>query len=231
MKRADYHFNPTEIPIVAGKILDNYKRDKSYFEHYSPKFNHDFLIRFEEKVKSLAHLHPTPALENGIVQTHEKIEVVINSFSPLLNIIETFLRCIPRVTGLRPKEFGLKDLKDALNKRCVWEIQRSCLKIIGRIELHMEEFLDKGFIMILLTDFHLLIKELKEIEAELAEITHHHDMISDEYLFVNRQLNEFVETIIETTTDVFGENDAEKKDEYSVENLMMLAQYKRTDSQ
>jgi hypothetical protein len=231
MKRADYRFNLADIPVIADHILDKYKRDRSYFEHYSPRFNLEFLVRFEERVNSLTHLTPLQVLENGIIQVKNKIEGVISSFGPLLNITETYLRCIPKAMMIRSIRFSLKDLKEALNRQCIWEIQRSCLKIAGQLEMHLEEFLDKGFLMILLNDFHLLIKRLNDAETELADITHQCNIITDEYRFVDNQLKDLVETIIESTSGVFGENDTGKMDEYSVENLMIQSQFKRTDSQ
>ncbi len=231
MKRAGYRFNLTDIPIIADHILDKYKRDRSYFEHYSPRFNHEFLLRFEERVNSLTHLTQLQVLENGIIQVNNKIEGVINSFGPLLNVTETYLRCIPKVMGLRSVCFSLKELKEALNRQCVWEIQRSCLKIAGQLEVHLEEFLDKGFLIILLNDFRVLIKKLNDAETELADITHQRNMISDEYLYVDNQLKDLVETIVESTSGVFGEDDSDKREEYSIEKLMMQAQFKRTESQ
>ncbi len=231
MKRADYPFNLKDIPIVADRILDNYKRDRSYFEHYSSKFNHEFLARFEEKVYSLIHHTPLQALENGIIQLNKKIETIINNFSPLLNITETFLRHVPRISGIRISNFSIKEVREALNSRSVWEIQRSCLKIISELEVHSEEFLDKGFMHVLLSDFHLLKKKLNQVEGELAEIIHRRNMITDEYFFADNQLKDLLETIIESTPAVFGEHHNDKKEEYSIEKLMMQAQFKRTDTQ
>jgi hypothetical protein len=56
-------------------------------------------------------------------------------------------------------------------------------------------------------------------------------MISEEYLIVDNQVNDFLETIIESSRDVFGEHNSEKWSEYSIEKLMTNSQFKRSESQ
>jgi hypothetical protein len=231
MNRAVYHFNLSEIPIVADRILNNYKRDRSYFEQYSSKFNHEFLVCLEEMVNSLVHLDPIQALENKIIQSNQTIEEIINSFSPLLNITETFLQSVPKAMELRVADLGLNEFREALSKRCVMDIQRSCLKLLNQLELLTDKFLDKGFILILLSNFHILIKKLSEMKSELEEVTHRHDMIAQVYLYVDNQLKDSLETIIESTPSVFKENDSAKREEYAIENLMVQAHFRRSDCQ
>lgn len=231
MERADHHLNSTEIPIIANQVLRNYKRDRSYFEHYSPKFNYEFLLRFEEKVDTIVHLASEQALENEITKANEKIKMVIDHFNPLVAITEAFLHCVPKVKGLPIAHFSLNELRDALNRKCLWEIQRSCQKIVNEFEVHFEEFIDTGFLSIILNDFHLSLEKLKNAESELADITHLRDMIANEYLIVDNQVEYYIKTIIESTPKVFGENDAEKRVEYSIEKLMSQAQFLKGDIQ
>ena len=231
MSKATYRFNSSEMPVLADRILNNYKRDKSYFEKYSPKFNREFLLRFEEKVNALGHRLSSQSFNNRIIQSNKKIEEFITSFTPLLNITETFLRSGPKVTGLNVSDFNLTELKEALNRRCIGEIQRGCLKIVRQLQSHIEEFVDKGFIMILLNNFRLLIDQLINLECELAKLAYRHDMISDEYLFIDYQLKDFIDTIIESTSAVFGDNDAIKREEYSIEKLMVEASFKKGETQ
>jgi len=231
MNKAAYRFNSSEMPILADRILSNYKRDKSYFEQYSPKFNQEFLLRFEEKVNSLLDRKSSKIFNDKVIQLNKKIEEFIPNFSPLLNITETFLRSGSKVTNLYVSGFCFTEVKDALNLRSVGEIQRSCLKLVRQLESHIEDFVDKGFIIILLQNFHLLIDKLINLECELAELTHRHDLKSDEYLYIDHQLKDFIETIIESTPAVFGDNDAAKREDYSIEKLMMQTQINRGQTQ
>ena len=231
MNKAAYRFSSSEMPILADRILNNYKRDKSYFEKYSPKFNQEFLLRFEEKVNSLDHHMFSQSFNHRIIQSNKKIEEFITSFSPVLNITETFLRSGPKVTGLSVSDFSLNELKNALNRRCIGEIQRSCLKLVRQLESHIDEFVDKGFIIILLNNFRLLIDKLINLECELAKVAYRHDMISDEYLFIDHQLKDLIETIIESSPAVFGDSDTTKREEYSIEKLMIQVPFKRGKTQ
>ena len=231
MNKATYRFNSLEMPTLADRILHNYKRDKFYFEQYSPKFNQEFLLRFEEKVNSLLHRKSSKIFNDKIIQLIKKIEEFIPNFSPVLNITETFLRNGSKITRLYVSDFCFNEVKDALNRRYVGEIQRSCLKLVRQLESHIDEFVDKGFIIILLQNFHLLIDKLIDLECELEELTHRHDLISDEYLFIDHQLKDFIETIIESTPAVFGDNDAAKREEYSIEKLMSQTQFNRGQTQ
>lgn len=231
MERADHHLSSTEVPVVASQILRNYKRDRSYFEHYSSKFDNEFLVRFEEKVDTMVHLTSQQALENEITKADQKIKMVISHFTPLLTMTEAYLRCVPKMTKLPIANFGLTDLRDALNKRCVWEIQRSCQKIVNEFEMHIEEFIDRGFLSIILKEFHALLEKLKTDESELADITQLRDMIANEYLMVDSQLDYYIKTILESTTKVFGERNSDKNVDYSIEKLMTQARFLKSDCQ
>ena len=231
MKRANYQFNLSEIPMLADQILHNYKRDKSYFEQYSAKFNTDFLVRFEERVNALGNRKSSKTFNDQIIHLNKNIDAFISSFSPFLETVEIFLLSSTKVAVLRRSNFNFSEVKGALNRRCLTELQRSCLKLISQIEVHIENFIDKGFILILIHNFRLFMSKLISLECELAELTHRHDLISDEYLFIDHQLKNFIETIIESTPAVFGDNDAAKMEEYSVEKLMMQTQINRGQTQ
>ena len=230
MKRADHHLNLAETPIIADRILRNYKRDRSFFEHYSPKFNNEFLVHFEEKVDRLFHLTPLQVLEKEVAEKTEKILIVINHIRPLVNITEVLLLKAAYEPGLSDVNLSINQLRESLNKKSVWEIQRNCRRIVNQLEFHIEELIDKGFILRILDDYYLLIGKLKKCEIELADVTHRRDMIANEYLMVNTQLKDVVETIIESIPDALGENNTDKRDEYSIEKLMIQAQFRRSES-
>ena len=231
MKRAIFRFNSSEIPMLADQILHNYKRDKSYFERYSTKFNNDFLVRFEERVNALVNRKSHKTFNDRMVHLNKNIDLFISSFSPFLENIEIFLHRSTKVAAIRGSDFSFSEVNDALNRRCFSELKRSCLKLISQIELHTENFIDKGFILILIHNFRLFMSKMISLECELAELTHRHDQISDEYLFLDHQLKNFIETIIESTPAVFGDDDAAKREEYSIEKLMMQTQINRSQTQ
>lgn len=231
MERSDYGFNLLEAPRIADRILRNYKRDRSYFEHYSPKFDNDFLTSFEEKVDTLTHLTPLQTLENEIAKKDEKIQILISHFRPLLNVTEDLLRRGAEELNLPVANFNLNELRESLKHKCVWEIQKNCRKMVHELEPHIEELLDKGFILRILNDFQVLMAKLKNAEWELAVARHQHDMMADEYLLIDNQLKGFVETIIQSTPEVFGESNADKMEEYSLERLMVQDQFMRGERQ
>ena len=103
--------------------------------------------------------------------------------------------------------------------------------MVHELEPHIEELLDKGFILRILNDFQVLMAKLKNAEWELAVARHQHDMMADEYLLIDNQLKGFVETIIQSTPEVFGENNTDKMEEYSFEKLMIQDQFMRGERQ
>ncbi len=231
MKGPKSHFNSTEIPVIASQILRNYKRDRSLFERYSPKFNHEFLVNFEEKVESLTRLKPLTVLKKEITEKIDKIHILISHFLPLISITEDLIRRTPGRKDFPVSDLSLGELKKSINKNHLWEIRRSCKRIVSELELNMESIIDKGFLFRILDDFNNLLYQLKNLESEIADLTHLHDMISEEYLIVDNQVNDFLETIIESSRDVFGEHNSEKWSEYSIEKLMTNSQFKRSESQ
>jgi predicted transcriptional regulator len=164
MKSANHRFSLSETPIIADHILRNYKRDRLYFEHYSPLFNNEFLIQFEENVNTLSHLRPLQALEKEAVKKTDQLQIIINHFHPLLNITEALLQKISDEPGFRTASLSLKQLREVLSKKCAWEIQKSCRNMVSELELLIEELIDKGFIIRILNDFHLLMQKLKDLQ-------------------------------------------------------------------
>lgn len=230
MKRADHRFGLSTAPIIANHILRNYKHDRSYFEHFSPKFDHEFLVGFEDEVDNLVHLTPLQVFEKEIAKKNEKMQIIFGHFHPLLNITNALLQRAADDQNLPVTNFSLNELRESLNRKCGWEIQRSCRKMVGELELRIDELIDKGFILRILVDFHLLMEKLKNCESELADLTHQYNMIADEYLTVDNQLEDFVETIIESAPAVFGENNTDNREEYSVEKLMIQTHFLRSES-
>ncbi len=230
MKNASHRFSLSETPIIASQILQNYKRDRLYFENYSPLINQEFLIRFEDNVDTFVHLTPLQALENETTKTNAKVLILIGHFHPLLNITEALLQKIADEPGFPAANFSLKQVREALCDKCIWEIQKSCRNLISELELQIDELIDKGFIIRILNDFRILMEKLKAGESELADVTHQHDMISDEYQLVRNQFEEFAETIFESTPAVFGENYFDKREEYAIEKYIFHYQLMESES-
>ena len=220
MDRANFPFNLPETSFLANQILRNYKRDRNYFEHYSPKFDHDFIVSFEEKVESLVHPIPLQVLENEILKKTEKMQVTINHFRPLLNITEVLLQKIADEPCLRVAGLSLNQVRESLNRQCSSEIQKCCQQMICELELCIDELIDKGFIMRILNDFHQLTEKLKNCETELTHLTRQYEMTASKYELVNTQVEDYVETIIMATPAVFGELNIDKREEYSIDKLM-----------
>jgi hypothetical protein len=223
MDRANFSFNLPETSFLVDRILRNYKRDRNYFEHYSPKFDHDFIVGFEEKVETLIHPTPLQLLENEILKKTEKMQITINHFRPLLDITEVLLQKVADEPCLQVAGLSLNQVRESLSRQCSSEIQKSCRQMISELELCIDELIDKGFIMRILNDFHLLIEKLKNCETELTNVTRQYNMIAGEYELVNTQVEEYIETIITATPAVFGELYSDKREEYSIDHLMMQA--------
>ena len=113
MVRSDHGFNIIETPRIADRILRNYKRDRSYFENYSPKFDNEFLTSLEEKVDTLTHLTPLQTLENEIVKKDEKVQILISHFRPLLNVTEELLHRGAEDLNLLAANIGLYELRES----------------------------------------------------------------------------------------------------------------------
>jgi len=220
MDRANFPFNLPETSLLADRILRNYKRDRNYFELYSPKFDHDFIVSFEEKVETLIHPTPLQVLENEILKKTEKIKITINHFRPLLNITEVLLQKVADEPCLRVAGLSLNQVRESLDRQCSSEIQKSCRKMICELELCIDELIDKGFIMRILNDFHLLTEKLKNCESELTNLNRQYEMIASKYELVNTQVEDYVETIIMASPAVFGELNIDKCEEYSIDKLM-----------
>lgn len=231
MEKTDHRFHLIEAPVIADQILKNYKRDRLYFEQYSTKFDDKFLILFEEMVHTLFHLTPLQELKKEIEEMNEKILIVINHFLPLLNITEALMQKATNIPSLSDINVYLNQLKESVNNKCAWEIQRNCRKLVDEMELRVDELIDKGFVVRILNDFYQLMGKLKKCEVDLADVTHHHDMVATEYLLVTNQLADVLETIVESVPAALGEHDSAKREEYSIEKIMMQTQFLRSESQ
>lgn len=179
MESTDHIFNSTENQLIVCQIFQNDKPDRRSFGHYSQRFDTEFLIGYEGNVNPL-HSNPLYTLENEIFKKDEKIKIIISHFSPLLDLTEAFLHLNNHnIRKLQVTNFSLNELRKALNKKCLWEIRRNCLKIISELEQHIDEFIDKGCLSIILINFNLLIGKLKDIELEFADATRQQDMNAD----------------------------------------------------
>ncbi len=208
-----------ETCIVADQILQKYKHDRSYFESNSQEFDKEFLVEFEKKVKTLVRLTPLQAIGNVLMEKDEKIQIVINYFYPLIYITEAYLRCIPKVTGVPVTNFSLDALRDAVNRKCALDIERSCRNIINEFEEHIEEFIDLGFLSIILTDFHVLTDILEKKELELVDIVIQRCMFANDLKILNNPFESFVKDNVKANPVVFVESYL-NREEYSFEELV-----------
>jgi hypothetical protein len=179
MKRIDQRFNPPQTPVIANQILRYYKRDKSSFEYYSTESNREFPVSPESNINSSGHFTPLQILEEEISKINEKMPIIINHFRPLLNITEALLQRASEEQNFAEANCRLNQLRDSLDKNYTWEIQRSCRALVNELELRIDSLIDKGFILRILIDFHLLMGKLKNCEMKLADLTHQYNSIAD----------------------------------------------------
>lgn len=229
MEKTDDYFRLVDAPVIASQILENYKRDRSYFEQYSTKFDDKFLILFEEKVNTLFHLTPLQELKKEIANINENILIIIHHFLPLLNVTEALMLRASNIPGLSDINVFLNQLRESVNKKCVWEIQRNSRKLVDEMEFHVDVLIDKGFVLRILNNFNQLMWKLKKCESDLADVTHRHDMLATEYSLVNNQLADVIETIVESVPAVLREHDP-AREEYGIERIMTQIQFLRSES-
>ncbi len=201
MKQDNYRYKSSEIPFFAHRIPGNYNLDKSYSEQHPTKFNHELLASFAEEVKSLIYHTSSQPLKDEIIHSNDKIVSLLANFSLMLNIMETFLHSNYPAAGIRPHNFIMKEVKDALSKGSIWETQRNCENLIYLLENNLDEFIDKGFISILISDLHILV----------------------------RKLNELLNTIIESEPSDSSDDASAKPDEYSIEKLMIQSLFRSNE--
>ena len=127
MKRVSHHFKLAETPFIADRILHNYKRDRSLFEQYSPIFNNEFLVNFEEKVDKMVHFFPLQSLETEFAESNEKGLFIVGYITHLLGITEALINCVPYGSALRKTKFNFNKLREALKQESVVEIQKAGL--------------------------------------------------------------------------------------------------------
>jgi hypothetical protein len=179
MESTNHIFNSTEDQPIAGQTVRNDKRDRPSFRYYTQNSDTEFPISSEKKINTL-YPNSLQASENETTKNDEKIKIIISRFNPLLDLSEAFLRRNHHnIVNLQVMNFSLKELRNALDRKCLWEIRRNCLKIISELERHIDEFIDKGCLSIILSNFNLLIRKLSDDECELADAINHQDMKAD----------------------------------------------------
>jgi len=181
MKRADHRFNLPQNPGMANQILRYYDRNHSSFEHVSPKPDHEILTTYENNIGNALLFQQLQMLSDEISNKNERMLIIINHFRPLLNITEALLHKASEVRNINRTNHILSKLRDSLNKECTWEIQRCCRILVNELEFHIDDLIDKGFILRILVDYRLLMGKLKSYEAELADLVHQYNAISDKY--------------------------------------------------
>jgi len=181
MKRADHRFNLPQNPGMANQILRYYNLNQSSFEHVPPKPDHKLLIAPGTNISDALLFQQLQMLSNEISNKNERILIIINHFRPLLNITEALLHKASEVQYISRTNHTLNMLRESLNKEYTWEIQRCCRALVDELELHIDDLIDKGFILRILIDYRLLMGKLKSYETELADLVHQYDAISNEY--------------------------------------------------
>lgn len=171
MERANIHIKTPGNDAFADQVLNSLPSERSYFEHYFRQYNDQFLTRNEERAVISDQLTTLPAIEKQLARIDEKIKVIINHLGPLLDITESFLRSIPKRRRLSNETFRLNELRDAIPGRSVEEIQKNCSHLIRELEGHADEFIDQGFLSIILNDYQLILNKLKNASTERAAIS------------------------------------------------------------
>jgi hypothetical protein len=231
MKRVSHHFKLAETPFIADRILHNYKRDRSYFEHYSPVFNNEFLVNFEKKVDKMVHFFRLQSLETEIAKSNVKKPCLFSYVAPLIGITEALINRIPYGSAPGKTNFNINELREALKRGSLVEIKKTCQDLLIELELNADKFIDHGILTVILNDFRILIGKLQDIKPELTDNKDQSSLENDEYQLDDNNLEDFMETILQSTSKVFGVNNIDKMEDYSIERIMIQAQFNRSDSQ
>lgn len=220
MRKEIHRLNLSDAPHIAAEILQNYKRDRVYFEHYSPKFNNDFLSHLEEKVNALIYQSSLRQMENKMESKRNQIEITIGHFRPIVKAIAALIEKVRNELNFQFINTDLDELEVALHKKCLWEILRTGKKTAEKLELYIDELIDQGFIVRILSDLKNLLVRLDREENELAMLKREYNSIADEYTLIAHQLKEYLDTIIESSTEVFGKTEKNKIESYNIEKIL-----------
>lgn len=172
MKRVEQFVTDSSYPLIADRILRQFKRDQSFLEHYHARFDRGY-TQYPPNENS-TDLPTTLLME--IRFTEKKIEALKNHLTRLLNITENMLGKVTEQVSFSTDEIDFTELRSALQNGMLWKIQRSSQKLVKRLSNHLDELLDKILIIRILNNFNQLMANLRKEDQYLSELEQRYDM-------------------------------------------------------
>jgi len=146
MKELKKKFNVAveDLPVIAGFVAKSFESNLTTFTDYSPDFQQPYLSNYQAKIALIEDIVFPEKIMKEIRVVTERMNATMEATRDKLNRLEGYISRSENLT-LRPADFGIKGVRDAISRRDAEKFGLALGKLITNVDANFDLISAKGF--------------------------------------------------------------------------------------
>jgi len=149
------------LPVICGYVVFTLRRDLADFQAYSPRFNEDGLMMFEQKTEAARELVNPKGETSDLKVVTARMYAMADGLIPVINRVEGYVKLAKGLIPVSPSDFGFPLLRKKIASKDMEGLLQNLQLVIANMRKYLEELASVG-----LTEG--TIEELVSVDASIA---------------------------------------------------------------
>ena len=148
-----YNCKDEELPIVCGFVAISLERDLNDFAHYSPVFDSNYVVVYNEKINVVQELIQPKSETVELKLITEHTYSTLNAMIEPINHVEGYLQLASKTVPISASDFGTVQLRKSIRKHDVENVLMQLRTVNANLAKYKNELMAKGLTDTLMAKF------------------------------------------------------------------------------
>ncbi|MDR0603803.1 MAG: hypothetical protein LBG80_05815 [Bacteroidales bacterium] len=132
------------LSVVASFLKVSLERDMLNFSAYSNKFDNNYLIVLEDKIKAVSEIVSGKIYTQELAKTTSELKDAMSEVRPILNKIEGYVKMSGKKLTTKVSGFGISAVRHPLNRSNVEGVIQTLGDVLHNIEVNRAVLSEQG---------------------------------------------------------------------------------------
>jgi hypothetical protein len=156
----NYSCKDEELSTIGGYALTNVRRDRAEFAAYSPKYNEEGLLAFDNDIKTVDELVNPQTEVAALKLITAKLYADIDTLFDKAIRIEGYIKMSKGEVPISAKDFGITALKQRAHAKDAVSVLQNARLVATNIKIHWDALIKQGLSETMIEEFYADIESI-----------------------------------------------------------------------
>jgi hypothetical protein len=216
-----------ELPVIAGFVLSNLKKDMDEFNAYSTMFTPNLVIAIESKINACEKLISSSTVTKELKMVTIQLSDKSKGLRVKLNVVEGYIKLAGNDLDVTLEDVGLRSVRVAISSNNTEGLILNMRKFIDVVKRNMNALVAKGLRPEVIADFETQIDEISVLNTKQNDLISERNRMTKQNIETFNDLWDSLQPVFNAAKAMYRGVDDTKLKDYTVTQLISRVNAKR----